>query len=122
MSTEKDYKEEYIPGYFALVEYAEGGSRVIYHEKGNYENRRKEFHGDIVNGVMEGTMEWTDDDTDVFIIKSKGGNRVTFYKQKVGAMTTRERDAIVDIIVLYDSVDKKLKDYINKTYYNENPI
>ena len=95
---------------------------MIYHEKGNYESRKKEFHGDIVSGVMEETMEWTSDNPDQFIMRSKGGNCVTFYKQKVGSMTTRERDAIVDVIVLYDTVDERLKKYIQDTFYKNNPF
>ena len=118
----KDYKEEYIPGYFALVEFSVGSSRLIYHENVNYENRRKEFHDDIVNGVMEETMEWTSDNPDQFIMKNIHGDCVTCYKQKVGSMTTRERDAIVEVIVLRDTVDERLKKYIQETFYNNNPF
>ncbi|MBP5473678.1 MAG: hypothetical protein J6X92_02825 [Bacteroidales bacterium] len=114
-----DYKEELVPGHFGYVEYADGSlSRVVYHEERTLEQIRDMFQRDISTGVMEEEMKVTNGNS--FRMKSKGGNTVTFYTKKVGELTPREIDAIVDIIVRYDSVDKRLKEYISKNYYNEN--
>lgn len=118
MSTEKDYKEELVPGHFAYTEYADGSSKVFYHDERTIEEIRDMIQGDISMGVMEEKMGAINGNS--FRVKSKGGNTVTFYTKKVGELTPREIDAIVDVIVIYDSVDKRLKEYISKNYYNEN--
>lgn len=120
MSTEKDYKDELVPGYFAMVELSGGGTRIYYHSELTLEEFRAMVTNDISMGYIEDTMEWTSDNPNMFRLKSMSGNYYTYYTKKIGEITTRERDAIIDIIVIYDSADKRLKDYISKTLLNEN--